>query len=372
MVAWAVSGMFPGIGFLCICVDPNAYGTAQEFSKLYFSSAPDSLLNGYCESQSDFPNFEAQLGCQGFIIFNASHQIAVARTLPWNQNRQRAFWDVEGKLSQFLAPSTENPLQAPVGQYVKITGLKSAAGAELNGQHGEVAGSTENGRIVVKLGGCTKSFLPANLVDAADAPIGRRVKVKGLTSAKGMSLNGQVGEVRGSLQNGRYIIKFTSGTISLQKDNLEEVLEANEGSQQQLTRINGVHSVNHQGMDDQHDLCITALNELSQKLSKPALRRVRDELASHFADEEALLQNSRFGTAACCEGNSEFSALGSHVKDHKRIITMAEDALETLQNACDGEGTVPVKIVADLCTAFVDHAELYDSLYADKLASPTA
>jgi len=153
MAAWASGGKFPNAAFLCICVDPNALATAKEFGQLYFGSAPNSLLNGFIDSQADFPKFQAQLGCQGFIIYNSANQIVTPKTLPFMQYREGAFRDVEGKLCQLLQPAApQNPLNAPLGQHVKIVKLTSSSGMLLNGQLGEVVGSTENGRFLVKIG----------------------------------------------------------------------------------------------------------------------------------------------------------------------------------------------------------------------------
>lgn len=372
MAAWAASGKFRNAAFLCACVDPNARATAREFAQLYFTTAAESLLNGYIEKQSDFPNFQAQLGCQGFIIFNSSHQVVAQSTLPWTQYRDAAFRDVESRLHQLLQTAEpQNPLNAPMSQHVRVVGLTSAAGIEMNGQLGEVVGSSENGRFLVKLGSCTKALLPENLEDAAGAPVGKRVKVVGLASAKGTALNGQVGVVLGGAVNGRYLVRLRETTLALRQENLVE-----DGGVEGAW-LSGVGSVGHSGMDAQHDACVDALNELSQRLSVKALLRTRQELARHFEDEERLLKESGFGVAAIgdrCEGGSnDFSALGSHVSDHRRIVALADDALSMLQGVCDASdsmgGTVPKKVAADLREAFVQHATMYDALYEGKLAA---
>mmetsp|Transcript_86021 Transcript_86021/g.244013 ORF Transcript_86021/g.244013 Transcript_86021/m.244013 type:complete len:381 (+) Transcript_86021:259-1401(+) len=380
MAAWAAGGKFPSTGFLCICVDPDAFGTAREFSQLYFGAAPSSLVNGYIDSKPDFPNFQAQLGCQGFVVFNSSHHIVAPKTLPWMQHRNNAFHDVEGKLLQLLQPpAPQNPLGAPVGQRVRVVGLTSTAGAELNGQLGEVIGSKENGRFLVKLGsGAAMALRPESLEDAAGAPVGRRVRVEGLTSAKGQELNGQVGEVLGGADGGRYLVRLSSGVRSLRTENLGDAEPDEPGAGEPL---GSVPSVGHEAMDGQHASCVDALNALSQRLSVPALQHVRDDLAAHFQEEEALLRESGFGSSPCagsckkeesCQA-AEFSALGSHVADHKRIIDIADAALAALQNACaSSEGAVPRDVAAQLRRAFVEHASLYDALYTGKVAAPVA
>eukprot|EP00440_Ansanella_granifera_P002005 gb/GFBE01002170.1/.p1 GENE.gb/GFBE01002170.1/~~gb/GFBE01002170.1/.p1 ORF type:complete len:378 (+),score=83.18 gb/GFBE01002170.1/:1-1134(+) len=375
MVFWANSGRFPGAAFMCICVDPNALGTAKEFSQLYFSAAPASLINGYIDKQEDFPSFQAQLGCQGFVIFDSSCTIVVPRTLPWLQHRDNAFRDVEGKVMQMLQPNFENPLNAPIGQSVRVVNLTSEAGQKLVGQVGEVVGSSSNGRYMVKLPDCTKALRAENLEDAMGAPVGKRVRVAGLTSAKGSALNGLSGEVLGGTSTGRYLVKLESGTMALLPENVVEI--ASNGEEEEL--LSTLPSVGHEGMDQQHDSCVSTLRTLLSKLSVQSLRRVRDELVHHFAEEETLLRGSGFGSDTCdscaeqASATSGFSALGSHIKDHHRIIAMAEDALTSLKDACESaEGSVPKAVALDMCKAFAEHATLYDALYEGKVAAAAA
>lgn len=372
MVAWAASGRFPKTGFLCICVDPSAVGTAQEFGQLYFAAAPASLVNGFIDSRNDFPNFQAQLGCQGFVIFNSRHQIVVPSSAAFMQYREGAFRDVEGKLSHLLQPpAPENPMNAPVGQQVRIVNLSSSAGAALNGQIGEVVGSTDAGRYQVKLGESTKALQPANLEDATGAPVGKMVKVFGLTSEKGSKLNGQDGEVLGGMANGRYIVKLSGATMALRKENLKEAAE----EEFDASILQSVGSVGHSDMDAQHDTCKDVLAELCENLSVKALKRTRDELKNHFDDEERVLAESGFGGSAGNDGyketSNDFGAMKGHVFDHQRIVALVDDAISKLSNVCDTSdsygGTVPKAVAATVCKAFVEHAKLYDALYEGKL-----
>eukprot|EP00747_Dinoflagellata_sp_TGD_P091118 gnl/TRDRNA2_/TRDRNA2_164947_c0_seq3.p1 gnl/TRDRNA2_/TRDRNA2_164947_c0~~gnl/TRDRNA2_/TRDRNA2_164947_c0_seq3.p1 ORF type:complete len:381 (-),score=68.45 gnl/TRDRNA2_/TRDRNA2_164947_c0_seq3:141-1283(-) len=369
MMTWAASGKFPGAAFLCICVDPNAFATAREFAQLYFKFAPDCLRNGYIDNQRDFPTFQANLGCQGFTIFNSAHEIVVPKTLPFTQYRDGAFRALESSLWALVQPpALENPLNAPVGQQVKIVNLTSAAGADLNGQQAEVVGSSENGRFVVKLSsGTNKSLRPENLEDAIGAPVGKRVRVFGLTSTKGQALNGQFGEVLGGVASGRYMVKLgdAGAPMLLRPENLEDAPDVAEVSAEEISC--NVPSVNHAGMDSQHESCAEALRTLTMQRSVVSLRRVRDELAEHFKEEEALLQDSGFGQKV--NGN-DFSAFDSHAKDHQRIVALADAALLALANVCEAsQGSVSEQVVVNLRRAFAEHAQLYDTLYADKLVA---
>lgn len=307
---WASSGRFKDAAFLCCCVDPDPLATALDFERNYFGGAPASLLNAFIDSRADFPNFQASLGCQGFAIFDAARRLKISGTLPWTQHRDVAFRDLESKLRQIL-PQTP----APVGRRLRVTGLSSAKGSVLNGREGEVMGSADNGRWLV-------------LVDGAAEP------------------------------------------MALKPDNLEEPTKVQKS---EVDELDTVDSVGHDDMDADHDRCIAALRTLRAKLSRPALRAARAELAEHFRHEEELLGGVGFGAAAGPQG---LSAFDSHIKDHNRIVAMADEALAKLDGACDSvEGAVPQATAASLIRSFVEHATLYDALYIGKLeprASATA
>jgi hemerythrin len=306
-------------------------------------------------------------------MLNSACKIISTCTLPWVQHRDAAFRDVEKKLMQLIQPpAPQNPMNAPLGQQMRVVKLTSADGIKLNGLLGEVVGSTENGRVLVNLGNCQKALRPENLEDATDAPVGKSVQVNGLTSEKGKRLNGQVGEVLGGTVQGRWIVKLNDATMALRKENLAEIADDRSDEKSLLSTVG---SVGHSGMDEQHDSCINALTELVEKLSVKVLQRVRHELVLHFEDEEKLLRVAGFGGAkggySTSEDDNDFSAFGSHVKDHKRIIALADEALSMLHNVCDASdahgGTVPKKVATDLCKAFAEHAKMYDSLYEGKL-----
>lgn len=387
MVQWAASRKYPGIGFLCICVDPDARNIAKEFGNLYFGSAPESFINGFIEDKSDFPNFQAQLGCQGFIIFNSEFEIVIPRTKPWMQHRDGAFRDLENKLSHLLERTTlQNPLKAPLGQQMRIVNLTGADGTKLNGLIGKIVGSTTHGKYLVKVdksrqGGARKkgkklTLSAENLEDATDAPIGKIVQVTDLTNAKDVKLNGQTGEVLGGAANGSWIVKLGESTTTLRKENLKE--QSNDSSDDGIC-FSSIASVGHATMDAQHKDSMSVLAMLYQQLSVQTLRQAQQDLAAHFAEEEALLREAGFGGAegggAQCNCNNDFSALGSHIADHKRMIALANDTLSEIGDVCnssDAYGSiVPKELAVNLCKAFTDHAAMYDSLYEGKLLVQT-
>ena len=83
---------------MIVCSSPNRIFSTKEFAKLYFGGAPASLVNGFIDRREDFPDFEVQLGCGGFIIFDGTPSLVTRKTLPWGEYRDRAFLDLEAKL----------------------------------------------------------------------------------------------------------------------------------------------------------------------------------------------------------------------------------------------------------------------------------
>lgn len=310
MALWSLSGSFKDVCFLCVCVDPNALGTAADFSRNYFNGASSSLWNGFIDNRADFPTFQAQLGCQGFIIFDGAGQIKVPKSAQWNQDRERAMRMVEGQLRAILPKA-----QVPVGRKVRVVGLGSTKGLEINGRLGEVLGASGPDRWSVQVVGEEKpmALRPENLEEGTDEP------------------------------------------NETQSDDEDAT----------------VASVNHEGMDRDHEECTDALRGLLQSLCKPSLRKARAAIADHFEREEALLREEGFGEdkRGKEESGGMFSAMDNHIKDHQRIVALADDALGNLDGACDSvQGSVPKVVAKQLARAFREHADLYDSLYAEKFA----
>lgn len=358
---WAASGRFKDVAFLCCCVDPNALATAKDFEQNYFRGAPVSLLNGFIDSQADFPTFQANLGCQGFAIFDAARNLKISGTQPWTQHRDRAFRDLESQLRSVLPYAPP-----PLGRRLRVAGLASAKGSILNGQVGDVIGAGDNGRWLLRLDGVAEplALKPDNLEEPM---LGLYVRVSGLTSAKGLTLNGQIGEVIGGADADRVSVRLSQETLALRRDNLEEV-------EKPELELNTLESVGHDAMDEDHEECLAALRALKEKLTVPTLRTVRDAFASHFQREEELLRSVAFGGCTdASAGVPGLTAFEGHAQDHKRIVAIAEDALVKLDQACDSiEGAVPATTAAALSRAFVEHATLYDALYVGKLETTAA
>jgi hemerythrin len=80
-------------------------------------------------------------------------------------------------------------------------------------------------------------------------------------------------------------------------------------------------------MDEEHELCDKALRVLREQRTLTALQRVMEVLEKHFAHEEGLMVKYGFGGSA----TDSFSALNSHVQDHKRILELGQAELNRMQ-----------------------------------------
>lgn len=104
-----------------------------------------------------------QLGCSGFIILGASGNVECPCTSAYLDVRQRAFRDVEGRLSALLPDAP--PALAP-GQRVRLHGLSQG---ELNGQLGVVfEAQTATGRAGVELAGGRRLSVKLRNLEAHD------------------------------------------------------------------------------------------------------------------------------------------------------------------------------------------------------------
>lgn len=87
-------------------------------------------------------------------------------------------------------------------------------------------------------------------------------------------------------------------------------------------------------MDEEHKRCDEALKMALEKPTLANLKAALDEVQNHFAHEEGLLVLHGFG------GNptDPFSALASHIKDHKRILSLVEASIQNgskISNDCN-------------------------------------
>jgi len=127
-------------------------------------------------------------------------------------------------------------------------------------------------------------------------------------------------------------------------------------------------SVQVDALDAEHEECATALRNLAALRTPAALRAVREVYASHFTHEEALLDAHLYEEAGAAAGG--FSAAAgqrrSHFADHKRLLAELDGALQAANDL------VPARFVDAVLRSFEQHANMYDTTYAEPLARALA
>jgi len=98
MDRWAKSAKYD-CNFICICVlgDRGAMSLSVEFAN---ELRLEHCINSFIDNKRDMPEY-GQLGCSGFIVLDADHNVLSKATSPFNDNPKRAFKHVETLLEPF-------------------------------------------------------------------------------------------------------------------------------------------------------------------------------------------------------------------------------------------------------------------------------
>lgn len=307
MERWARGPFGSHVSFVCVCVD--AQEVALSFGKMFQLQA---VVNCHIPSRDFFPDF-GQLGCSGFIIIDKAGRCVSRKTASFlQQGPDAAFADVERLLKPLAgggaagpapgAPPADSPYA--VGAVAVLEGLASSPA--LNGRRVVVRGfDTAKGRFVVALegDGAPLSVKPCNLAPPSAAP-----------------------------------------TIA----------------------IDAPPATGCAVIDAEHGTCTAALNAaLARPESAEALAHALEELAAHFAHEEALLAAAGWGG-----DGGPLSARGSHAADHARILATARAEVERLVAGGLREKPAP-SVAARLAEAFSAHAAAFDARFEGQLAADT-
>jgi len=169
--------------------------------------------------------------------------------------------------------------------------------------------------------------------------------------------------------------------------------------------MGSVSLTNVSDMDDEHEACVAALNQLISARSYTSLEQVLNIFQTHFKHEEDLLdqylyQNHQKSSetkskqmevddAKSTSGfatNIQANMRASHFSDHKRMIQALRQQLSALENIPANEGgstisetqanhqsrVVSNEFIKQVITDFETHAETYDT-YGDSVlaARPT-
>lgn len=334
MDAWALR-YAEQASFVCVCcAGPQL---AAQFAKELKLKA---CTNVWVE-EDDMPLW-GQLGCNGFIILDAQHQVVRQSTSAYLEVRELAFRQVESLLAALIS---QQPLpRVTPGEKVIIRGL--VAKPELNGKQGLcTSDADESGRYKVVL------------------PRGKNLSVKGdnleLVSGELAGVQEErCGESCSDKQQCSQVQSdgCTEERCRTSKRPLEEL--ANDDSLK-------VPSVQNDALDAEHARCTAALQRLARERTVAAALNVFEEYKAHFEHEEQLLDRYLYCDGDKQDGGSGFSAdrgaRKSHFADHKALL----DGVRALTTA---EPVSPNAISA-LFDEFERHATQYDVSYAERLSA---
>ena len=125
-------------------------------------------------------------------------------------------------------------------------------------------------------------------------------------------------------------------------------------------------------LDDEHEICSAALDELARAPTRLALERVIKAYEGHFAHEESLLDTHLYAEAASGKASNGFSAEASkrktHYADHTRMLKELNTMVESLPSE---SAAVPSSFCDKVLRDFENHANKFD-MYGDELAAKLA
>ena len=120
-------------------------------------------------------------------------------------------------------------------------------------------------------------------------------------------------------------------------------------------------SIQHESIDQEHlvleDLMRTAVR--TQEIRD--VQALKISFVQHSVHEEAIMRRSDFTVGE----DSNFSAIESHIRDHKNIVNFAESILHNTAEGSDRKLRVPQ--VTLLCRRIIEHVFTYDILLTGAL-----
>lgn len=314
MDRWAAAAKYD-VNFICACVvgDASAGNLSRQFGQeLKLKHA----TNGFIDNRKDMPKW-GQLGCSGFIILDATHQVVSKGTSAFMEVRDLAFKHVEAILDA-LVEKRPLPYVCP-GEFV-LHGATGAQGICLKAE-GDLltvqflSGPNKNRMAQVPVAAVRK------LGDEPEPPVVAKQRTDGYSEG-------------------------TSDAALLDKGFLSAALR--------------LPSVQVPSMDEEHEKCASLLEQLATQKSAAALKNVFDCFVEHFRHEEALFDEFRFGE----NENERFSAKKSHKDDHARLLAKIQQHLTATQSEA-----VAAAFVREVIEDFHEHATKYDVMYGDHLHS---
>jgi hypothetical protein len=314
MEMWACGPLGQYADFICVCVDDKS--VALNFERMFkFTKA----INGVVIRRQDMPTF-GQLGCSGFIVIGADGLCISKKTNAFLDYGEKAFQNAESVIRTGL----QNVRTAPLQNALKEDERHMYANGQMLRLEGISADATLNGCVVtvVKFD-TTKGRFIVLLSDGSD----RQLAVRPCCLAPLVEA-----EIN------------TAAASSEQQDILAPKL------------------VGCDAVDKEHADCTAAINTCLKSRTRDSLTSLLICFERHFAHEEELANLSGFGNT-----RDSFSPMFGHAKDHERILNLARAELE--HTAYQPSGTISLGKIQVLAAAFLEHANVFDSLLEGNLSS---
>lgn len=361
MNSWAAEGKYD-CNFLCVCVlgDRSAFGLSKEMSK---ESQLTHCVNGFIDSMRDMPTY-GQLGCKGFIVLDAEHNVVSDATPAFMEVRDLAFDHVESLLEAVVAkrsppkvlPGDFVTLAAPPKELAKLKGAPGVC-VKVAGDHIQMAFISQamRGKMMELPSTAVVKGMPKQAgggggggcgPDGCGPPIGNGSCGPG-SCGEGNCGAGSCADGKGSEQG---CDGGCDGSGAIDEAFVDIALD--------------LVSVKVPSMDEEHAECAAAFKKLVAGRDRAALEEVLRELSEHFAHEEALFVEHDFGA----HENENLSARKSHMDDHKRILDKARGALGATKQG----QSVRADYIKELLQDFHDHTTRYDTQYAEPLSAKGA
>jgi len=333
MNRWAQEGKYD-CNFLCVCIlaDRSASNLSVEYAN---QLKLQHCVNAFIDNQVDMPEY-GQLGCSGFIVMDAAHNVVSTCTSAFLQIRSLAFAHVETLLDAILAKRP--PPQVCPGQFVRVLACEKGI----------------NGATAL----CLKIEIDGSLLLQVLTGAQRQKQIR-LATSKVLKLGST-----DDLENGCSSDKCGSNRCALPA--CEPVWEAGQENASTLdedfikAKLQLV-SVCVPSMDAEHAQCAEALRIFAMQHSVAALEAVLAEFSKHFSHEEALFDQYGFGKHT----DVRFSAKHTHIEDHSRLLAKIRQQLLS-------QGPVPPAFVCSLLQDFHEHTSRYDVQYSKFISSKCA
>mmetsp|Transcript_11901 Transcript_11901/g.27900 ORF Transcript_11901/g.27900 Transcript_11901/m.27900 type:complete len:379 (+) Transcript_11901:280-1416(+) len=373
MELWARGPLGDSVDFLCACVESQT--VAKAFGRMF---QMERCLNGFIPGSAHMPRGYGQLGCSGFVLVDGQGRFLSKRTQAFLQVGEEAFGDLESVLRVHLqstplagTPQLGSDADNSSGEYPYGVGCVAVV-------EGLAKEPSLNGRKCRVLG-----------FDPAAGRFRVELLTEGLTAGTGRLLALRPCSLAPFVQT---LSARSTPAVAAAAGAPAEVVAP-------VASISGVKCVGVACMDEEHDRCTDAINDLlaavrshehavrsqdaagkrarvsssegkvSDASAKKCLAVVLDELGDHFAHEEALMKEHRFG------GDGAFGALVGHAADHERILDLARREVDRVAPGESGKASAGGEVAPEvdpevawaLARAFLEHAEKFDKLYEGQI-----